>query len=140
MLHIITHVYLARGKYSNECLKFAGGYRCSLSYNTAFNASTSILGMHMDYMLVYVPTHQVFVRKFFPVDGSYPSRPGILFWLAQPRNRGRDYIISVDMIYFPRVCICELWRIVADELGPVCHTRFRPVVIFARLIRPPLLK
>ena len=55
MLHIITHVYLARGKYSNECLKFAGGFRGSFSYNTAFNALTSILEMHMGSMRLYVP-------------------------------------------------------------------------------------
>ena len=50
--------------------------------------------------------------------------------LAQPRNRGSEYVISINIIYVRTDFICELRRGGAHEYKPFCETRFRLSILF----------
>ena len=56
-----------------------------------------------------------------------------------PRDRGSEYVISINIIHFRTVLICELLRGGAHEYGPVYETRFRLSFFSARMI-PPLFE
>ena len=58
--------------------------------------------------------------------------------LAKLRNHGSEYVISIIIIYFHTIFICELRRGSAYEYGPVCETRPRLSIFFSPNETTPL--
>ena len=58
--------------------------------------------------------------------------------LAQPRNRGSEYVILINIIYVRTIFFIVLRYGGAHEYGPVCQTRFRLSFFFSPNATSPL--